>query len=99
MRSFRRAISASSAARTLVCDPDPQGRTNLVGELEKLGWHCQGASTGRQAIELMSQIAFDLVFADIATPEVDGLQLCRAIKRSRRMARTRVVVTTSVVDS
>ena len=39
------------------------------------------------------------MFADIATPEIDGLQLCRAIKRSRRLARTRVVITTSVVDS
>jgi len=39
------------------------------------------------------------VFADIATPELDGLRLCRAIKRSRRLNRSRVIVTTSVVDS
>jgi CheY-like chemotaxis protein len=39
------------------------------------------------------------VFADIATPELDGLRMCRAIKRSRRLQRTRVVVTTAVVDS
>jgi CheY-like chemotaxis protein len=50
-------------------------------------------------VELLTQLTFDLVFADIATPEVDGLQLCRAIKRSKRLADTRVVVTTSVVDS
>jgi tetratricopeptide (TPR) repeat protein len=39
------------------------------------------------------------VFADVATPECDGLRMCRAIKRSERMSRSRVVVTTSVVDS
>jgi CheY-like chemotaxis protein len=42
---------------------------------------------------------FDLVFGDTATPELDGLRMCRAIKRSRRLARVRVVVTTSVIDS
>jgi CheY-like chemotaxis protein len=42
---------------------------------------------------------FELVFADIAMPELDGLRLCRAIKRSRRLSRCRVIVTTSVLDS
>ena len=85
--------------RALVVDPDPPGRIQMVAELEKLGWECQAAASGNQAVELLTGIAFDLVFADIATPEVDGLQLCRAIKRSRRLAKTRVIVTTSVVDS
>ncbi|MBA3460606.1 MAG: response regulator [Deltaproteobacteria bacterium] len=85
--------------RALVVDPDPQCRMNLVGELEGLGYECQAASNGAQALELMSQLYFDMVFADIATPELDGLRMCRAIKRSRRLARSRVIVTTSVLDS
>jgi CheY-like chemotaxis protein len=89
----------SNKIKALVVDPDPPGRIQLVAELEKLGWECQAASTGSQAVELMSHIYFDLVFADVASPEVDGLQLCRAIKKSKRLASTRVVVTTSVLDS
>ncbi len=85
--------------RALVVDPDPPTRIQLVAELERLGCECQAASAGTQAIELLANLAFDLVFADVATPDVDGLRLCRAIKRSRRLARCRVVVTTSVVDS
>nr|HEX4314970.1 response regulator [Kofleriaceae bacterium] len=83
----------------LVVDPDPPGRIQLVSELEKLGYECQAAATGGQAVDLMSAIGFDIVFADVATPEVDGLRLCRAIKRSRRLGKCRVVVTTSVIDS
>jgi CheY-like chemotaxis protein len=90
---------ASDRIRVLVVDPDPRGRATLVGELEKVGWECQAVATGTQAIDLLSQIPFELVFADVASPEVDGLQLCRAIKHSRRLAKTRVIVTTSVVDS
>jgi CheY-like chemotaxis protein len=85
--------------RALVVDPDPAGRTQMTAELAKLGWECQATSAGNQAVDMLSNVPFDLVFADVATPEVDGLQLCRAIKRSRRLARTRVVITTSVVDS
>lgn len=88
-----------TGTRALVVDPDPPGRIQLVSELEKLGWSCQAASTGSQAVDLLAQIPFDLVFADVASAEIDGLQLCRAIKRSRRLAKTRVVITTSVVDS
>ena len=85
--------------RALVVDPDPQGRMSLVSELEALGHECQAASSGTQALELMAQLSFDMVFADVATPELDGLKMCRAIKRSRRFARCRVIVTTSVLDS
>jgi CheY-like chemotaxis protein len=88
-----------STNRALVVDPDPPGRIQLVTELEKLGWNCQGVASGSQAVDLLAQSHFDLVFADVASAEVDGLQLCRAIKRSRRLQKTRVVITTSVVDS
>lgn len=87
------------APHALVVDPDPPGRIQLVAELERLGYLCQAASSGPQAVDLLTQMPFDVVFADVATPELDGLKLCRAIKRSRRMSRSRVVVTTSVVDS
>jgi CheY-like chemotaxis protein len=83
----------------LVVDPDPPSRIQMVAELERLGHECQAAASGAQAIELLGNIAFDIVFTDVATPELDGLRMCRAIKRSKRLARCRVVVTTSVVDS
>ena len=89
----------SGRTRALIVDPDPPGRIQLVSELERLGYECQAVGQGAQALDLLSQISFDLVFADIATPDLDGLRMCRAIKRSRRLARTRVIVTTSVVDS
>ena len=89
----------SGRVRALVIDPDPPNRIQMVSQLEALGYECQAAATGAQALDLLSGLYFDLVFADIAMPELDGLRLCRAIKRSRRLARCKVIVTTSVVDS
>jgi CheY-like chemotaxis protein len=85
--------------RALIVDPDPPNRMQMVTQLEELGYECQAAGTAAQAMELLAGLYFELVFADIATPELDGLRLCRAIKRSKRLARCRVIVTTSVVDS
>jgi CheY-like chemotaxis protein len=96
-----RGASEESGVRTraLVVDPDPPNRIQLVAELERMGYECQAAASGAQAMDLLGNLLFDIVFADIATPEIDGLRMCRAIKRSRRLARCRVVITTSVVDS
>jgi CheY-like chemotaxis protein len=85
--------------RALVIDPDPANRIQLVAQLEDLGYECQAAVTAAQALDLLGTLYFELVFADVAMPELGGLRLCRAIKRSRRLARCRVIVTTSVVDS
>jgi CheY-like chemotaxis protein len=89
----------SGRVRALIVDPDPPNRIKMVAQLEQLGYECQGAATGSQALELLGSLYFDLVFADIATAGLDGLRLCRAIKRSRRLGRCKVIVTTSVVDS
>jgi CheY-like chemotaxis protein len=91
--------SSTGKPQALVVDPDPPGRIQMVAELERLGYQCQAAASGTQAIELLQHIFFDVVFADVATPELDGLRMCRAVKRSKRLARSKVIVTTSVVDS
>jgi CheY-like chemotaxis protein len=89
----------SGRVRALVVDPEPPSRIQMVAQLEELGYECQAAGTASQALELLGSLYFELVFADIATQGLDGLKLCRAIKRSRRLARCRVIVTTAVVDS
>ena len=88
-----------SGRRTLVIDPDTASRTKMVSQLESLGYECQAVGSGQQAVQLLRAQGFDMVFADVGTPDLDGLRLCRAIKRSRRFARCRVIVTTSVLDS
>jgi CheY-like chemotaxis protein len=93
------AEQGAGRTRVLVVDPDPPNRIQMVAELERLGYECQAASSGTQAIDLLGNMVFDLVFADVATPELDGLRMCRAIKRSKRLGKSRVIVTTSVVDS
>jgi DNA-binding response OmpR family regulator len=39
------------------------------------------ASSGKQAIELAEDIAFDAILLDIMMPELDGFSVCRALRR------------------
>lgn len=62
--------------------------------LEMWGHDVQGASTGDQAIELLSQNEYDLVVLDIMLGAVSGYDVLDAMSRLGVRERTRVVVVT-----
>jgi DNA-binding response OmpR family regulator len=45
------------------------------------GFSCIPASTGSQALDLANRQAFDLMVLDLMLPEIDGLSVCRAVRR------------------
>jgi two-component system chemotaxis response regulator CheY len=50
------------------------------------------AADGRQALRLMHEHHPDLVISDLEMPELDGLELCQAIRADGRLSRTPVLV-------
>jgi len=68
------------ALTVLVVEDHPTIARQLVGFLEGLGWESDHAATGRLAIDLATQHPYDVVLLDLNLPDVDGLEVCRAIK-------------------
>ncbi len=63
-----------------------------------LGCQIAVADNGREAVDLFSKGAFDIVLMDCQMPEMDGLTACRKIRdleRSRNSHRTPVVAVTA----
>jgi len=59
----------------LVVDDDPQIR-KLVGEvLRAMGYPCEEATDGFEALELIRKERFDIVLCDIRMPGMDGLEV------------------------
>ncbi len=59
----------------LVVDDDPQIR-NIIGEvLRVMGYPCEEANDGFEALELIRKERFDIVVCDIRMPGMDGLQV------------------------
>jgi two-component system OmpR family response regulator len=69
-------------SKILVVDDDAHIREVVQFALEKAGLEVIEAGDGRRALELFSGSKPDLVILDITMPEMDGLAVCREIRKS-----------------
>ncbi len=67
--------------RILVADDDLHIRDVISFALEKAGMQVTLAEDGRQALESFRQQAADLIVLDINMPEMDGLEVCRELRK------------------
>ncbi|HYA80161.1 MAG TPA: response regulator transcription factor [Methylocystis sp.] len=68
--------------RILVADDDPHIREVIGFALQKAGMTVFSAGDGAEALKRFAREAPDLVVLDIGMPEMDGLEVCRQIRKS-----------------
>ena len=68
--------------RALVVEDEPHIRELVALHLELEGLAVVQAGDGDEALRHLAANAFDLVVLDLMLPQVDGLAVCRAIRRS-----------------
>jgi DNA-binding response OmpR family regulator len=67
--------------------------------LEEEGYAVDVAYTGREALDWASGVAFDVIVLDVLLPEVDGLRVCRELrKRGVRVPILMLTARDGVVD-
>ena len=69
----------------LVVDDEPQITRVLKTSLSSQGYSIRTASDGKQALQEMENWSPDLVITDLRMPNMDGLELCRAIRTESRV--------------
>jgi len=69
----------------LVVDDEPQITRVLKTTLSSQGYGIRTAADGKQALQEMKSWTPDLVITDLRMPNMDGLQLCRAIRAESRI--------------
>jgi two-component system OmpR family response regulator len=69
-------------SKILVVDDDAHIREVVQFALEKAGLEAVEAGNGQKALELFSRSNPDLVILDITMPEMDGLAVCREIRKN-----------------
>lgn len=67
--------------RILVVDDDPTIRDVIGFAVEKAGFPTAFAHDGLAALTAIRSEAFDLIVLDIGLPEMDGLAVCREVRR------------------
>jgi two-component system, cell cycle response regulator len=71
----------SPGLRILAVDDDPMSLKLLERTLRKAGHHVTCARDGREALQIALETNPQVVLADWMMPELDGLDLCRALRR------------------
>ncbi len=68
-------------SRALIVEDNPLNRRLLEIILERLHISHATATNGAEGLQMMKEQHFDIVFTDIAMPEMDGLEMVRHIRR------------------
>jgi CheY-like chemotaxis protein len=74
-------LEKTGSLMVLVVDDEAPVRETLADMLEALGHQAVLAESGQIALTKMSQHSFDMVFSDLAMPEMDGWETAREIRK------------------
>jgi CheY-like chemotaxis protein len=80
----------------LVADDDPVARMILSRQLEQLGTIVVTAADGRAALDAAATQSFDVLFIDRSMPELNGLEVARAVRAGHTSATSRSVAMVAV---
>lgn len=60
--------------------------------LQRIGFNADIASNGKEAVDAVESITYDIVFMDISMPEMDGLTACSVIRASETIKRQPIII-------
>ena len=69
--------------RILVVDDDPHIREVICFALERAGMAAEVARNGAEALARLGKSAPGLVILDVGMPEMDGLEVCRNLRKTK----------------
>ena len=85
-------------AKLLIIDDERGIRNTLKEILADEGHEVEVAENGKQGLEMAQNKAYDLIFSDIKMPELDGLEVLKALKEGDEAIETPVVMITGHGD-
>lgn len=66
--------------RILVIEDDPSGASLLIELLKLNGYEMSWAKNGQEGLDMIEKAAPDLIFLDIAMPQISGIDVLKILK-------------------
>jgi CheY-like chemotaxis protein len=88
----------AGAANILVVDDEPISRRAIIYALEKAQLPSTGVDDPAQALTLLTDHYFDLVFLDVDMPVMNGFELCSKLRQMPQHKKTPVLFVTALSD-
>ena len=86
------------SADILVVDDEAISRRAIIYSLEKAQLRSTGVESPMEALKLLSEKPFDLVFLDVDMPEMNGFELCSKLRQMPHHKKTPVLFVTALSD-
>ncbi|HVS82327.1 MAG TPA: PAS domain S-box protein [Pyrinomonadaceae bacterium] len=83
-------------ATVLIVNDDQKALDLLVDLLEPEGYKVFAAQSAQRALEITSAVRTDIIICDVVMPEMNGLELCRRLKRDPLTSTTPVLLASAV---
>lgn len=81
--------------RLLIVDDIADNRMVLIRRFERRGFVVEEASSGEEALTLISQREYDLVLLDVMMPDLDGVEVLRRLRADPKSANLPVIMVTA----
>ncbi|MHB1053875.1 MAG: response regulator [Thiobacillus sp.] len=88
----------NNTVEILIAEDSPTQAEQLQNLLEGHGYRVVAAANGRKALEALRRRRPALVISDIVMPEMDGYELCKAIKSDAALRDIPVILVTTLSD-
>jgi two-component system cell cycle response regulator len=88
----------STPPRILVGDADPDTLTILSRYLQREGFVAIEAPSGADCLRIVQESSVDVILLDLMMPEMDGFQVCEALKRNPETAEIPIILVTARDD-
>ncbi len=84
--------------RVLVVEDQSNVANYVKRALDEQGYAVDLARTGREALEWADVVAYDLILLDIMLPELDGITVCKRLRRQGNQAAILMLTARDTVD-
>ena len=85
-------------AKILIVDDEPDALKLIEYNLREAGFHVFTAANGTRAIELARRHLPNLVLLDLMLPEVDGIEVCKTLRRDPDTADMPIIMLTAKAE-
>ena len=82
----------------LIVDDDPDTSSLLHQQLSSAGHNVTSAKTGKEALQIALENKPALLITDLLMPGMDGLELCRSLRKTRIGQKMYIIVLTAITN-
>ena len=89
----------NESAHILVVDDVEANRDSLSRRLRRRGYEVSEAAGGREALQRIEDNDYDLILLDVMMPDVDGLEVLRAVRKTYAATELPIIMATAKTEA